>query len=282
MQRKRRAVHPHGCGACDPATRDQTIAFGSSPRVWGVRHRGRRWQLCCRFIPTGVGRAASVKNVLPCLSVHPHGCGACALAGVFNGLDLGSSPRVWGVPRPDHSRRFLMRFIPTGVGRAKRYGCADSRQAVHPHGCGACAVTSGQPSRESGSSPRVWGVRRRRRHHHRRLRFIPTGVGRAAQAKRLARPEPVHPHGCGACRSALVAIRLATGSSPRVWGVPPRVHGQAVPHRFIPTGVGRAVLRLLRLRAQSVHPHGCGACDVTFVTVTRVTGSSPRVWGVPP
>ena len=173
-------------------------------------------------------------------SVHPHGCGACW---VTNGPDLlviGSSPRVWGVPEFWRTVALLVRFIPTGVGRAIGSRSLRCVTAVHPHGCGACRMSNQLPCSLNGSSPRVWGVQPHWAAHGQKLRFIPTGVGRAARVTRPGLPGPVHPHGCGACLPPDSSTMPVIGSSPRVWGVLADLPLQEHLSRFIPTGVGRA------------------------------------------
>ena len=52
-------VHPHGCGEHDVPTIVGSPATGSSPRVWGTRHRHLFNSGNGRFIPTGVGNTAA-------------------------------------------------------------------------------------------------------------------------------------------------------------------------------------------------------------------------------
>ena len=92
---------------------------------------------------------------------------------------------------------FVLRFIPTGVGNAvtSRTNCAID--AVHPHGCGERAFSSGTAEKITGSSPRVWGTPPKLRDQHKSLWFIPTGVGNASRMGQYLLLTSVHPHGCG-------------------------------------------------------------------------------------
>ncbi len=93
------AVHPHGCGENGHLHLVGCALFGSSPRVWGkqLQFLGRRRLL--RFIPTGVGKTLAVIPSRPASSVHPHGCGENTAVRSSPGLNVGSSPRVWGKRR---------------------------------------------------------------------------------------------------------------------------------------------------------------------------------------
>ena len=69
------------------------------------------------------------------------------------------------------------------------------------------------------------------------------------------------------------------GSPPRVWGKLGECPLAVVRQRFTPTGVGKTVPAGPRLRASSVHPHGCGENIGDNVAEMRFDGSPPRVWG---
>ena len=51
----RRSVHPHACGEHPSREPEQFPGLGSSPRMWGTRHRGIAGPMTGWFIPTHVG-----------------------------------------------------------------------------------------------------------------------------------------------------------------------------------------------------------------------------------
>ena len=89
-------VHPHACGESAISGIVGGFAVGSSPRLWGKpdRHRFAAWSR--RFIPTPVGKAKWPGPGGHALPVHPHACGESGGIDEGAGLDLGSSPRLWG------------------------------------------------------------------------------------------------------------------------------------------------------------------------------------------
>ena len=166
------------------------------------------------------------------------------------------------------------------MGQTPLAAAPGSGAAVHPHACGADDTPAGRDLVRDGSSPRVWGGQRRQQRRHRRLRFIPTRVGRTPPAGRSDAATPVHPHACGADDRPADPSFSFTGSSPRVWGgldlllrahqvdrgSSPRVWGGRpqlrVGHpelRFIPTRVGRTAPAPPGWPTTPVHPHACGA-----------------------
>jgi len=134
----------------------------------------------------------------------------------------GSSPRVWGTLMSGSRIQPKGRFIPTCVGNT-RYSHAFRRiGSVHPHVCGEHGITWEAKDTSYGSSPRVWGTLRRQFPEMYSHRFIPTCVGNTALICFWAIHLPVHPHVCGEHVCACPAPVCSIGSSPRVWGTPPR------------------------------------------------------------
>ena len=69
------------------------------------------------------------------------------------------------------------------------------------------------------------------------------------------------------------------GSSPHMWGTPPRRrHWRNLP-RFIPTYVGNTSTRITDTTLDSVHPHICGEHISGTICVKVNFGSSPHMWG---
>ena len=154
--------------------------------------------------------------------------------------------------------------------------------SVHPHVCGEYERVATYPDDETGSSPRVWGIRLQATNIRSHLRFIPTCVGNTGSIFRSCKNTAVHPHVCGEYITCLedrfashrfiptcvgnttsleMMVPSINGSSPRVWGIRFCLAFSGGNHRFIPTCVGNT----WSAPARKAMP----------------TGSSPRVWGIP-
>jgi len=132
---------------------------------------------------------------------------------------------------------------------------------VHPHACGELLDIEDEDSTTGGSSPRMWGTQSMRRTSRLRCRFIPTHVGNSSDRGVWGVWRVVHPHACG---------ELPTGSVPvgaLAW--------------FIPTHVGNSPVRTCAPARIPVHPHACGELGWFCMSIHRLHGSSPRMWGTP-
>mgnify|MGYP006916034523 CR=1 FL=1 len=152
-------------------------------------------------------------------------------------------------------------YFPTCVGYTNanwNIGCGHS---IHPHLRGAYGFCRSIFSRNCGSSPPAWGIRRVSMILKLLLRFIPTCVGHTPRLLMPAQTFPAHPHLRGAYVSSLVSQLLWHGSSPPAWGI-----------RWV---------FLLPCSSSTVHPHLRGAYIGCPIGITSAIGSSPPAWGIP-
>ena len=113
----------------------------------------------------------------------------------------------------------------------------------------------------------------------RHWRFIPTPVGKRPLLRAPFPRGSVHPHACGEKPNINSNLSIISGSSPRLWGKAyPSTHLSAL-LRFIPTPVGKSIVRTMLLSVISVHPHACGEKAYNPPSVPESPGSSPRLWG---
>ena len=113
------------------------------------------------------------------------------------------------------------------------------------------------------------------------LRFIPTGVGNSIQESASFLLLTVHPHRCGELSFNKSHAVSYGGSSPQVWGTLAQRMLQQHSIRFIPTGVGNSYFPSRRGMPNTVHPHRCGELFLSDLIRSRISGSSPQVWGTP-
>ena len=110
-------------------------------------------------------------------------------------------------------------------------------------------------------------------------RFIPACAGnRSVTAWVRGHPE-VHPRVCGEQHLAILAIRAADGSSPRVRGTAHCSEESLDEGRFIPACAGNRSRRETAIRRSTVHPRVCGEQITIGLIGALAYGSSPRVRG---
>ena len=194
--------------------------LGSPPRLWGIPPRQSSYPRRRTVHPHACGEYIFGEDLeLAVLAVHPHACGEYVTRG--------------GLAPAGH------RFTPTPVG--------NTIQAW------------GERRLQSGSPPRLWGIR--------------------AGGLRPASLGSVHPHACGEYASSLHSVQVQPGSPPRLWGIPLRDNDASQWLRFTPTPVGNTIdefdkarmtggspPRLWGIRQmdrmpeelKTVHPHACG------------------------
>ena len=134
----------------------------------------------------------------------------------------------------------------------------------------------------SGSSPRVWGIRKTRKLNDGELRFIPTRVGNTRNSQAYSPEGSVHPHACGEYLSPRATWWCCAGSSPRVWGILRLAVRKLDVKRFIPTRVGNTDSQAQTGTVGTVHPQACGEYYGGRGGGKSRAGSSPRVWGIRP
>ena len=249
--------------------------------MWGTRALSPAAQLIARFIPTHVGNTGWHIETRANRTVHPHACGEHAPREEHQTMERGSSPRMWGTRVRRNPGRGQARFIPTHVGNTLPGRAGVSFATVHPHACGEHLPAAKEPTRVTGSSPRMWGTRHLSVTRPCGSRFIPTHVGNTAVRRPDLCPHPVHPHACGEHEAGLLWQIPQSGSSPRMWGTLSTHTRTSLHRRFIPTHVGNTSKISLRLFVKTVHPHACGEHCAGYIGEQACRGSSPRMWGTP-
>ena len=210
--------HPRGCGeklwhlAPDPQ------ASGSSPRVRGEVHVGRRRGLGMGIIPRvrGKGRGGGAeednRGIIPAGAGrsrgagsrgrrdgdHPRGCGEKRHGGHPGASAEGSSPRVRGEAANLLTAPRRTGIIPAGAGRRIGATLGARNRRDHPRGCG---------EKMEGKGKRVVS-----------LGIIPAGAGRSATGGENGGVCGDHPRGCGEKRKPSLVSTQVRGSSPRVRG----------------------------------------------------------------
>ena len=173
-------------------------------------------------------------------------------------ISNGSSPRVRGTLVTCLTQFPGYRFIPACAGNTLAVRTYPFVAAVHPRVCGEHDAQVIERHRIIGSSPRVRGTRHRAHKYEPVLRFIPACAGNTAAMPATTSGQSVHPRVCGEHELRGGALRLGSGSSPRVRGTLLRREKCTAQLRFIPACAGNThSLRPYHAHA-AVHPRVCG------------------------
>ena len=154
------------------------------------------------------------------------------------------------------------RFIPADAGNTSAFAVDSLWNLVHPRGCGEYMSAGWSSSAHRGSSPRMRGIRKlleevgggdpvhprgcgeyARLHQVVKLcwRFIPADAGNTYSCPCQITFPPVHPRGCGEYPCTSSSYPSATGSSPRMRGIPIQCRAHGHSGRFIPADAGNTV-----------------------------------------
>src|SRR5208337_3650148 len=129
-------VHPHARGDNLVSPRAHPSPFGSPPRAWGQRLKGKWERRHRRFTPTRVGTTYAREVQDGRIPVHPHARGDNATCRAVVSARSGSPPRAWGQPRQPPLLLRPTRFTPTPVGTTRPPKSTMGRSSVHPHARG--------------------------------------------------------------------------------------------------------------------------------------------------
>ena len=273
------AVHPHACGEIVRVKNKRCASYGTSPRLWGDCLPTPRAISPKRYIPTLVGRFASVSILSYNSSVHPHACGEITITRADLRPLSGTSPRLWGDLTEQEREQRRERYIPTLVGRLASYTCGATTQSVHPHACGEIEPPETEFCAGDGTSPRLWGDWKLNLSKYGLIRYIPTLVGRLLWLNLRTSTPTVHPHACGEISVMLTRVRPPLGTSPRLWGDFSTNELLRDGYRYIPTLVGRLMRGVVDTDRGTVHPHACGEILSNGIKYLWRPGTSPRLWG---
>ncbi len=152
------AVHPHERGEYQRRRPIMSYLDGSSPRTWGIQRIGHYGPDSLRFIPTNVGNTGSSYDDVDRPPVHPHERGEYESDRDLDLINVGSSPRTWGILTNHPGCRHRMRFIPTNVGNTSHQFFPIVPESVHPHERGEYSTSRKDIIVNDGSSPRTWGI----------------------------------------------------------------------------------------------------------------------------
>ena len=210
--------HPRGCGEHNTKQAGLPVCGGSSPRMRGTQHHGRRSAQKRRIIPADAGNTKANTADVYSKKDHPRGCGEHVVNHALFECRPGSSPRMRGTRLPSLAIRFLVRIIPADAGNTLLRNLRLSGKTDHPRGCGEHPRLSPWVYPSGGSSPRMRGTRTPPSAPCGFSGIIPADAGNTRQVGQTFARYGDHPRGCGEHVWRDVFVARVMGSSPRMRG----------------------------------------------------------------
>ena len=171
------------------------------------------------------------------------------------------------------------RIIPAHAGQTEIIKTHLRLLPDHPRACGANFSVAHAWRALPGSSPRMRGKPVFCPVFFTTARIIPAHAGQTSAVRHAPSTTTDHPRACGANGDWETFCRTVTGSSPRMRGKRTGPTFTYSYDRIIPAHAGQTRPSASWLRHPSDHPRACGANYIATGTVTRFTGSSPRMRG---
>ena len=200
----------------------QTACTGSSPRSRGPHRPSQRCPVGHRFIPAFAGTTLLRRLAMRFSSVHPRVRGDHVQKGNISPMRPGSSPRSRGPRSSTRTAQSPFRFIPAFAGTTSAGRVPVRVVPVHPRVRGDHISRASAGSGCSGSSPRSRGPPCSRTPRAAQRRFIPAFAGTTSMRHCSWRRRSVHPRVRGDHSNTFSTAAVASGSSPRSRGPPPR------------------------------------------------------------
>ena len=150
----------------------------------------------------------------------------------------------------------------------------------HPHLRGEYRSQLIRISKDTGSPPPTWGIRRNPEEVSKVVRITPTYVGNTVRHAFSGYPYQDHPHLRGEYSSCAFEESSMLGSPPPTWGILIAKGACVVCVGITPTYVGNTSNLPVCLYDQKDHPHLRGEYWFPAGSVIGLPGSPPPTWGI--
>ena len=153
------------------------IELGSPPRMRGIQAEGYKSFLNMGITPAHAGNTKSPCPGCSVIRDHPRACGEYGARVVQDRLQVGSPPRMRGIPKKSLSRNWNCRITPAHAGNTANAGTMISPYRDHPRACGEYRNTGAVRRGALGSPPRMRGIQHSIPESKRRRRITPAHAG---------------------------------------------------------------------------------------------------------
>ena len=273
--------HPRVCGEHTTVQPFSYRDTGSSPRMRGTPVRSRAEPRTTGIIPAYAGNTCREYWFAVRRRDHPRVCGEHIERAQFNGVRMGSSPRMRGTRGGHGHRQHSGGIIPAYAGNTPIDPDGTDYYRDHPRVCGEHRVHHLGGRGLQGSSPRMRGTPGLPRLARLYDGIIPAYAGNTLRkTKRTVRARD-HPRVCGEHAWFAATSYVAAGSSPRMRGTLSEVWVFRLLRGIIPAYAGNTKGRSESKDGTGDHPRVCGEHTIIVAIIGSGGGSSPRMRGTP-
>ena len=269
-------VYGESAALCAPAA----VCRGLSPRVRGIPHRPRLHRRRRGSIPACTGNPPAGQARRRRARVYPRVYGESVRRHADEAFTRGLSPRVRGIRHGRRRGGQQIGSIPACTGNPPAGQARRRRARVYPRVYGESHRGPRNWASPGGLSPRVRGIPTAPTARRRTRWSIPACTGNPRYRPGCRPVTRVYPRVYGESAGALAIGEVIRGLSPRVRGIPDKIHSDKQIWRSIPACTGNPTGRANRCRWSRVYPRVYGESNECAAGWAQVYGLSPRVRGI--
>ena len=208
--------------------------------------------------PAHAGNTLPVHHLTEARWDHPRACGEYRRHAACRRGDVGSPPRMRGIPRHPLQSRIGFGITPAHAGNTSRSILPKPESGDHPRACGEYR-SAGQPaSTRRGSPPRMRGILFCQISIRIHVGITPAHAGNTAPPPHHRTQCWDHPRACGEYLTTSLKLVRNFGSPPRMRGIPVMTFGDVYVEGITPAHAGNTRLLEVRSVIKWDHPRACG------------------------
>ena len=254
--------------------------LGSPPRVRGLPRRLSSRRLSSGITPRVCGDYLARSTAELLVLGSPRVCGDYQTSISRPRARMGSPPRVRGLPRLTTRHSATPRITPACAGTTTGPAPRPTEAWDHPRVCGDYGTHLPTTPAPRGSPPRVRGLLYPSGRNTVEIGITPACAGTTHQQQPGNRQRWDHPRVCGDYESLKCWGIMATGSPPRVRGLPRLTTRHSATPRITPACAGTTPTCPTVRQLARDHPRVCGDYIATCCSPNGQVGSPPRVRGL--
>ena len=211
---------------------------GSPPRMRGILHICATKVACDGITPAHAGNTVPVHPLRQGLEDHPRACGEYGLTSARRTAELGSPPRMRGIPIQHSASHQLRGITPAHAGNTYKIKIGVSQPQDHPRACGEYTKSLAIKLPVIGSPPRMRGIPVMTFGDVYVEGITPAHAGNTKVCLLTIGANRDHPRACGEYVTGGCLSSTKSGSPPRMRGIHICIKNPNLQHRITPAHAG--------------------------------------------